>query len=227
MPSLSAKELSSALRLQAEEALQLSREQLVVEWHVHQCGTAGAGGKPITGIFAAAPVADIERELEILNIAGLDPVILDVRAFAAVNLYSTLRHGDDGQCVCLINLSPHSADVMVRTGIGELYPHTVYCRASTWVESPGFLADNARDVLRYCEYKLGWEPAGRVVLMGESASDPALIAGLEAVLKMGVEYWNPLAEIKIKPGALAEWLTGKCEAAGCLAPVMGMALRRT
>ena len=107
-PSMSAEELRSALELQGEEALQIPRRDLIVDWHLNRGEySSGARGKAIEGVFFAAPVKDVDRALNILFLAGLDPIILDVRALAVANLFSVLGEKRDESALCLVNLSPH------------------------------------------------------------------------------------------------------------------------
>jgi Tfp pilus assembly PilM family ATPase len=226
MPALSAPELKSALLLQAEEALQLPGDQLALEWHVHGHAPEEAPGGPVSGVLAAAPIRDVERELEVFQEAGLDPVILDVRALAVANLHRVLRSEESRAVMCLINLSPHSADVVVQRGTGEIYPHTLYCRASTWAESPAFLGENVRDVLRYAEYKLGWESLQRIVLTGQIPRESDFARVLGEGLRATVEVWNPLENISRKAGAVSGLLERDPLVAQLLTPVLGLALRR-
>lgn len=233
IPAMGTDEVRAVLDLEAEEVLQLPRSEMVVECHINS-GPANApadpahAGKPITGIYAAAPVKDVEAELELLYAADLDPVILDIRALAVANLRSALKGADAADYpLCLVNLSPHSADIILQYSPGVIYPHTVYCRASTWDETPKFLVENIRDVLRYGEYKLGWNLSGRVVLVGQIAVGSRLLANVQEGLKMDVQVWEPWTECLESSRAAAAVLARDCVGGGgILVPVLGLALRR-
>lgn len=226
LPPMTETELKRSLQLKAEEALQLTGNDIVVEWHLNTTIREG-GTQSVSGLLVAAPTKDVERELDVLYSAGLDPVIVDVRALAIANLYEVVGAGDEGGAVCLVNLAPHSADVMVRRGMGELYPHAIYCRASTWIEAPAFLAENIRDVLRYSEYKLGWEPVRQVVLSGAIPCDAPFLGALKAALGVDLKFWDPVMGVSRKSKAVTELLEGKDSPAGLLAPALGLALRRS
>ena len=226
LPSMTDAELKRTLHLKAEEALQLSGNEIVVEWHMNKA-VSGGGTQPVTGLLAATPVKDVERGLDVLYEAGLDPVILDIRALAVANLYELLGAGNTGGGVCLVNLASHAADVMIRRGSGELYPHAIYCRASTWTESPAFLAENIRDVVRYSEYKLGWEPIQQVVLSGAIPCDEVFLAALKDALGIDLKFWDPVSGIHQKSKVVAALLDSKDSPAGLLAPALGLALRRS
>lgn len=225
MPLMSMAELKSALQLKAEEALQLSRDEIAMEWHVNK-PSPEKPGEAICGLLAAAPAKDVDRELDVLCAAGLDPVILEIRALGVVNLYHALKEDDDGESMCLVNMLPHAADVMIRRKSGELYPHAVYCRACTLEESPAFLAENIRDVLRYTEYKLGWEPVRSVVLTGLVPGGDQFSAKIHAALGLAVERWDPLSAIRRKSRAVKALMETESARDGFLVSALGLALRR-
>lgn len=226
LPAMTEAELNRTLQLKAEEALQLSGNDIVVEWHLNK-PAQGGGTQPVTGLLAATPVKDVERELDVLYEAGLDPVILDTRALAIANLFEVVGGEEANAPVCLVNLSPHAADVMIRRGTGELYPHVIYCRASTWTESPAFLAENIRDVVRYSEYKLGWEPVRKVVLSGAIPCDEVFLTALKGALGLDLKFWDPVSGISQKSRVVTALLDRKDSPAGLLAPALGLALRRS
>ncbi len=226
LPPMTETELKRTLHLKAEEALQLPGHEIVVEWYLNKPAQEG-GSQPVTGLLAATPVKDVERELDVLYEAGLDPVILDLRALAVANLYEVVGDRGGNIPVCLVNLSPHAADVMIRRGTGELYPHAIYCRASTWIEAPGFLAENIRDVLRYSEYKLGWESVRQVVLSGTVPCNEEFLGALKEALGIDLKFWDPVSGMSRKSRVVMELLDSKDSPAGLLAPALGLALRRS
>ncbi|MEI6788808.1 MAG: pilus assembly protein PilM [bacterium] len=228
IPAMSSAELKSALTLQAEEALQLTRDKLSVDWHVQKKapGSLVAGNPMIEGILAAAPVKDVDRQLSILTLAGLDPVIVDVRAMAVANLFMLLDDHAGEASVCLVNMTPHSADVIVIRKLGGIYPYTVFCRASTWEQSPGFLSENIRDVMKYSEFKLDWDSAKRVLLTGEVPESGAFIEHLRKDLNVPVEVWNPLTALTISDSRVKDALAKSTASASLLVPALGLATRR-
>ena len=129
--------------------------------------------------------------------------------------------------LCLVSLTRHAADVMIRRPSGDLYPHAIYCRASTWEEAPGFLAENIRDVIRYSEYKLGWEPVGQVVLTGAIPDSDAFQGTLKEALKLVVRCWNPVSSVARKSRAVTAFLAGAPARAGLLTAALGLASRRS
>jgi len=229
MPVMSATEMRSALILQAEEALQLTRDKVSVDWCIQDRprGKTEAPSLVTEGILAAAPMKDVERQLEILSLAGLDPVIVDVRAMAVANLFLLLDERIGESSVCLVNMAPHSADVIVMRRLGGIYPYTVFCRASTWEQSPTFLAENIRDVLKYSEFKLDWDSVKRVLLTGEVPESKAFLEQLKTDLNVAVEVWNPLDVMTIKDQRVKDKVSESAAAASLLVPSLGLALRRS
>lgn len=227
LPHMTEAELNRSLQLKAEEVFQSDGKNIVVEWHLNGGWDKACIGQMITGLLAATPVQDVERELDVLYEAGLDPVVLDIRALAVANLYEIMEGDQEGGPICLVNLTPHSADVMVRRGTGEIYPLTIYCRASTWCESPGFLAENIRDVIRYSEYKLGWDPVRRVILTGAPHCDEVFLGALKATLGVELKFWDPVMGVSRKSRAVAQLLSNSDSPAAFLTPALGLALRRS
>jgi Tfp pilus assembly PilM family ATPase len=229
MPSMTAAELKSALTLQAEEAMQLTRDKLSVDWHIQKPmrGNTVPGFLRVEGVLAAAPIKDVSRQLAILAMAGLDAVIVDVRAMAVANLYQVLDNSGGESSVCLVNMSPHSADVIVMRKMGGVYPYTVFCRASTWEQSPGFLAENIRDVLKYSEFKLDWDSVRRILLTGEVPGQAEFIDHLRADLKLPVEMWDPLAAMTVRGQRMTDRLAESPANASLLVPSLGLAIRRS
>jgi Tfp pilus assembly PilM family ATPase len=227
-PAMTPRELSAVIWLQAEEAMQLSRSEMVVEWHINRNPTVEMNERPVTGFFAAAPLKDIDAELEWLRAADLDPVILDIRALAVANLRGTFKGTEADECSqCLVNLAPHSADIILQHAPGVCYPHTVYCRASTWEETPEFLAENIRDVMRYGEFKLGWKSSARVVLMGQMEKPSRLPARVHELLGQEVQVWVPWEDGLQTSRAVDKVLSRDGVDSGILLPALGLALRRT
>jgi Tfp pilus assembly PilM family ATPase len=227
-PAMARGELDDAVELQAEECLQLQRGDLVVDCHINGPTEAvrdGATGNFIEGVLAAAPVHDVSRIMDIMFMAGLDLLVLDVRAMAVANLYAALAAREETVTTCLVSLSPHSADVIVLAKGGAIYPHTVFCRASTWDETPAFLCENIRDVMKYSEFKLDWEPVQKVVLTGEVQSGDFL-AKVQSGLSLPLEHWEPLKHVGFNSRRIKNLLEANAAQAAMLAPSLGLALRR-
>lgn len=228
-PAMPKEELQSALILQAEEALQMARPSIVLDWHMDSPAMDGgvaskARSSWVEGILVAAPVKDVDRQLAILSRAGMDPAILDVRAMAVANLFGAVGPRKE-ESVCLVSLDPHCADVLVMSKAGQAYPRTVYCRSSTWEETPAFLVENVRDVLKHSEFKLEWEPVRRVVLTLLTPVHNGFVDKLREGLGLPVEIWSPLEGLEVKNAKLRQLLQSEPDKAAMLVPALGLALR--
>jgi Tfp pilus assembly PilM family ATPase len=227
-PTMPPLEVQSALRLQAEECLQIAGDQLVVDSLVNVELPGGGSGTQamIEGVLAAAPLKDVERLLRIAVAAGLDPITLDVRAMAVANVYAVLGERNDDPTTCVVNLSPHSADVIILTKAGAIYPHTVFCRATTWAEAPAFLCENVRDVMKYSEFKLDWEPVRRVILTGEVPTSDGFLTKVQEGVRLPVDGWDPLKRLNVKNRRVKEVLADRSVNPAILTSSLGLALRR-
>jgi hypothetical protein len=230
VPAMREDELTAALALQAEESLQVPRNGLVVDWHINRGGMLREGeesaGRFIEGVLAAAPLKDVQRMLRILFAAGLDPVILDVRSMAVANLYGVLGgEGADEPARCLINMAPHSADVIMMTPKGGVYTHTVFCRASAWAEAPDFLCENLRDVMKYTEFKLEWERVEGIVLTGEVPGGN-FAAKIESGVGLPVKLWDALGALGGRADRVVDVLRENPGLGVMLTPSLGLSLRR-
>jgi hypothetical protein len=126
----------------------------------------------------------------------------------------------------VVNLSPHSADVIILTKAGAIYPHTVFCRATTWAEAPAFLCENVRDVMKYSEFKLDWEPVRRVILTGEVPTSDGFLTKVQEGVRLPVDGWDPLKRLNVKNRRVKEVLADRSVNPAILTSSLGLALRR-
>ena len=230
LTNLAEHEWASALWLKAEEALQMSRGDIAADWHLNRRPRAGqraGAGDVVEGLLVAAPRVDVDRTLDMLLLAGLYPVIVDVGCLAACNLVVALSPETvAAEPVCVVNLSRYAADIVVLFREGAVYPHTVSRRVSSWDESVPYLCENILDVLKYQEFKLHEDPVRRVLLTGRMPeSDPSGVRIAEAI-GVPVEKWDPLKHVSVRRRRLARVLDRELDLGPLLATSMGLALRR-
>lgn len=210
-PHLTDEELRSALRLTAEEELQMPADQFHLDWHLF--GRAeGPASRPsaeqIEGFLVAVPKKEAQRHLDLLEAAGLHPVILDVGCTTIANLYMTLREvTQTGEAVCLMNLQEHCVDLAILNGHGFLYPCSIYSATQTWGQTPDSLVENIRNELKYFQFRLLQHPVQKVVLMGPASRDQPLTEHLQKTLALPVEHWDPLQDQRfhVARAARAAW----------------------
>ena len=231
-PGLSGVELASALRLEAEQALQMPPEKIALDWHVARrpsAATAALGGDEGTeGVLVAAPRVEVERHLELLRMAGLYPVVLDVGTLAAGNLLAAVGETVPAStAICLISLGRRLADIAILYEGDFVYPRSVFSRGADWRTVPDQLAGHFQDMVKYSQFKLRQEPVKRVVLCGRVPAEAFWTKTFSEGIGVPVELWNPLSQVAVGVRA-SRALSGDSAGMGpSLATCLGLALRST
>ena len=228
-PALTREEFEAALRLEAEENLQLPPQEIVLDWHLNQFaapGTDGAATRPYEGLLAAAPLKEVTQFMAVLRLAGLYPVALDLGATAITNLFhaqqTDRRLRED---TCVLHLTRQGADIAVLFERHGLYARTVFARSVSWESSLDYLAESVKDAFKYYEFKLRGAPVQRLFVTGRLPTTPDFTAQLAHALGVPVEVWDPLA--RIAPGSLrVKRLLRRRETLPPLGLCIGLALRR-
>ena len=228
-PALKREELESALRLEAEETLQLPPAEIVMDWHLNPAGSAESsvtGSRPYEGLLVAAPRKDVDQFLALLRMAGLYPVMLDLDAAAVGNLFCALHPDPKGlQEVCLVHLTRQCADIAVIFEQRGLYARTVYARGKDWDASLDLLAEGIKEALKYFEFKLRRSPPGKIVLAGRLPTRSGADAWLQTATGIPVEVWDPLQRV-VPASFRVKRLLARPGGLPSLAIAMGLALRR-
>lgn len=228
-PRLSRRELASALRLEAEETLQLPHDKLVIDYHVNRIAKADGGrtGECVAeGIMVAVPRDVVERHVAILEMAGLYPVIVDTSAMAASNLFVQVKDPWVRGAVCVVNLSSHSADIAVLFDNGCVFPRTIVSRSASWKDAVDYLITNIKDGLKYYEFKLRKDPVENVVLTGEIPSDGDFLRRLRAEIALPVELWDPMQDVDFPARRKVGMLRNNEGVGPLMTTCLGLALRR-
>lgn len=226
---LTAEETRSALRLEAEESLQIPAKDILFDWHVmaQRGETKGARTSASEGVLVAAPRAAVDQHLAVLSGAGLYPVILDVGALAVCNLWLHLSDGrapDD--VVFAVNLTRQSAHLVILAADGRAYPRTIVCGSGDWDTSIDHLVDNITGQEEYSESKLGMPPVRRILLTGSIPGGGAFQEKLGRRLAHPVEGWTPMAEERVTVSRRARQLKTDPDLARRMTVSLGLAMRR-
>jgi len=210
-PPMTDEEIQSAVRLAAEDALQLPVDQFQMDWHLFARPVLPAPRPredPMEGFFVAVPRKETQRHLDLLAAAGLHTDILDVGCVAIANLYLSL-HGDThgGEAVCLVHLQDHCVDLAILNGHNFLYPRSIYSPAQAWAQALDRLVENMRNELKYFEFKLSQHPVQKVVLLGPANGNSSLGEHLQEALALPVEAWDPRQDpcFQVSRAARAAW----------------------
>ncbi len=228
-PKLSPQELRSAVRLEAEESLQLPLEELVVDVHVNRIsgeedGQTDEGG--VEGVLVAVPRDAVERHVNILDMAGLYPVIVDAGALAVSNLFVQMKNRLVRGAVCVVNLSTRSADIAILFERDCVYPRTVVSRSGGWEDAVDYLITNIKDGIKYYQFKLRNELVENVILTGQVPKTEEFLSRMRTEIGLPVELWDPMGEVAVAARKRARILRESGDSSGSLMTTcLGLALR--
>lgn len=223
-PAMEQVELASALGLEAEDSLQLPRDQIVLDWHLNYQKQKHPGGRR-EGLLVAVPRKDVDHQLSVLRQAGVYPVTLDLGVTAVANLFQAL-HPDPRtyEDTALLNLTSHGADIALLFGGDSLYARTFYARGASWEQSLNALWEGVQDAFKFYVFKLRGQPVRRLLICGTAPAGTDLVAEFKARLAVPVEWWDPLTAME--PGSVQARRVMKDEHKPPLAVCLGLALRR-
>lgn len=219
---LSPSELTSALTIEAEEALQKTQTEIYMDWHVNN---GAQHEKDVQeGVLAAAPRREIERYLAALALADVFPVIMDAACMAVCNLYLELRDRPSAEhALCIVAFANQRADIAVLWNDSTIFPRTIYAPSGNWDQEATYLAESISDTIKYHQFKLHRPPVERMILTGVIPRRDILISRLRAIVPL-VSNWNPLADIKFAKTRLKSLLNS--EFGPLFTTSLGLALRR-
>ena len=197
-PDLSQLELTSALKLEAEETLQLPPEEIMIDWHLNRAKSDPytQQGEQLQGVLVAVARHQVSRQLNLVKKAGLFPIIMDVSSTSLCNLYLTLR-GDSvnkENAVCVVNLSRYNADISILYNDHYIYPRTIISRSAEWASKVQYLIENISDALLYYHVKVDKTPVNRLVLTGFVPDSSEFIGQIHDTIGLPTEVWSPLAD---------------------------------
>ena len=197
-PDLALHELTSALRLEAEESLQLSPEQILLDWHINRSKNDPytRQGEQLQGVLVAVEKKQVNRQMSLLKRAGLYPVVMDVGSTSLCNLYLALRGESvtSESAVCVVNLSRYNADISILYNDHYIYPRTIISRSADWESKVQYLIENISDALLYYHVKVDKTPVMQLVLTGFVPDEPEFIAQIHDTIGLPTEIWHPLKD---------------------------------
>ncbi|MEE9369733.1 MAG: pilus assembly protein PilM [Pontiella sp.] len=197
-PDLSPMELTSALKLEAEESLQLPPEKIMLDWHLNRPKNDPYTqlGDQLQGVLVAVAKDQVNRQMQLLKKAGLYPVVMDVGCTSLCNLFLALR-GDRvnaDNAVCVVNLSRFNADISILYNEHFIYPRTIISRSSEWATKIQYLIENISDALLYYHVKVDKTPVTQLVLTGFVPQDPEFMAQIHDTIGLPTDVWSPLKD---------------------------------
>ncbi|MDA0321437.1 MAG: pilus assembly protein PilM [Verrucomicrobia bacterium] len=213
-------ELRSAVRLEAEESLQMPGAQIAVDWHVNRVDDESGS---LEAVLVAIPREILDGHVQILRMAGLYPVIIDARCLAFCNLFQRLKGHERKGTVILINLASQCADIAILYGTAATYPRTIYFSSKTGHEARHYLIENLKDVLKYYQFKLHHEPVECAFVTGVAEGRDEFVEAVQQTVGLPCVTWDPMDDVFIDgASAAAEEMNGGAEG---MAVSLGLGLR--
>ncbi|MCX7819318.1 MAG: pilus assembly protein PilM [Kiritimatiellae bacterium] len=223
---LTEEQVRSAVRLEAEEALQIPSSELVLDCHIAGRNGGGHSGEGCEGIFAAAPRAAVDQYRRRLELAGVVPVVLDAAPLALANLWLWLaRNRSTDEVVFVVDIGRRQAHIAQISREGRAAARTVVFGAADGEAISDYLAENIASQQEYAEARFGMPAARRLLLTGVRSEDERLRAGLARELAVAVEEWIPLGDPQIRCEGRARALVSDAGLARRMSVCLGLALR--
>ncbi len=223
---LTEEQVRSAVRLEAEETLQIPSKDLVLDCHLVGLNGTGRSGGVCEGILAAAPRSAVDDYCRRLQMAGVVPVILDAAPLALANLWLWLKREPAVEpVVFLVGLTRRQAHLVQVTREGRAFARTVVFESAETAAIGSYLSENMASQQEYAETKAGIPPAHRVLITGEGSDDEELRALLARRLEVTVEEWIPLTDPAVRCAGPARSLLANADAARRMTVCLGLALR--
>jgi len=112
MPSMENKEISQAIRWQAEEYIPYSLDQVCLGFQVLERNLMGEEGEEISVILVGVKKETVKKHLRLLNKAGIFPQIIDVDAFALFNVFQ-LSNPEDKNSTALLEIGHNTTSIVL------------------------------------------------------------------------------------------------------------------
>ena len=222
-PHMPRKELSSAITLEAEQAILNGHAlgQMATDWQVFHASRQDA----VRGLIAVVPKEELSARLKIAKTAEMKPVVVDVEGLALWNAYWVLKgaHEPTPSTVLLVNVGARTTNLVIAKGPDELIlVRDLHLGAQALRGGQGNeWAAEERDSLGYARSKGGLRTLDSAYLTG-GGSSPDVMTLLGSAVTAPVECWNPLHQLVRQPdGPRVEESVGPL-----LAIAIGLALRQ-
>jgi len=197
--NLSQSEFESALYLEAEQTFQKLKKELHIDWYLYPQNSINEKKKDNSvkeGVLIAMASKDVKRYLNILKIAGLYPVVLDVSCMAISNLFLKSKYYSENETVCIVNICGKSADFAVLHGKDYIYPRSIYLHSASWIEKTDYLIENLIDFLKYYQFKLRKKPVEKLIFTGGILEDSQFTKKIQKYIELDSILWTPIKDLK-------------------------------
>lgn len=119
-PKLSQQELEKTIQYEAEPYIPFDIRDVNIGFHILGDITED-GQKKMETILVAAKKDIVQARMDVLTMAGLKPLIIDVDAFAVENAYAQSLTGDEHETVLFINLGASVTNMsIIENGVSKV-----------------------------------------------------------------------------------------------------------
>jgi len=116
LPYIPLEELPDVIAYEAENYIPLAIDQVVLDYEVLGEVEEGEGQKKISLVLVAAKEEVVDKHLQLVQSAGLNPAIIDVDCYALQNAFQDNVEVADDETVALINIGATVTNVNVLEG---------------------------------------------------------------------------------------------------------------
>ena len=195
-PPMPPKELRSAVRLEAEQAILNGHtlNEMALDWHP----LASPSKDLLRGLLAVVPQDAVSARLHIAEAAGLRPAVVDVEGLALWNAYWVLIGSQEAasKTVLLMNVGAKTTNLVIAKGPDELIlirDLQLGAGSLQHGQAPDWMTE-VRDSLGYARAQGGLRALDAVYVTGGGAG-PDLLPSLTATVAAPVTFWNPLNQL--------------------------------
>jgi len=118
-PRLSKKELDLAINVEAEPFIPFDINDIYLSYYILNENIMEEGQPKMEVVLVAAKKDVVNEKIDILEQAGLSPVIVDVDSFSIENLYSRIPNKEDNKSVLFLNIGNKVSNLSILTAPQE------------------------------------------------------------------------------------------------------------
>ncbi len=243
LPRMSEKELTQALKFEAQQYIPFKMEEVIFDYHILEpvSPAKDSNSSRMKILLAAAKKQAVTEYLDLIQRSGLQPNLIDVNSFSLINCFQANGPRiEENNVFALVNLEFDLVNINILQGQVPLFTRDISfledILSLRLEEEQGkdplevmqpLLANLIREIrLSINYYESEFEKQVYLIcLSGEGARSAELISLFNTQLGREVNVWNPLQNLLIdsnQPDA-----AGLKQSASMLALACGLALRGT
>lgn len=115
LPRLTKKELSLVINVEAEPFIPFDMNDVYLSYYILNENVMEEGQPKMEVVLVAAKKDVVNEKVDILNQAGLFPVIVDVDSFAIENLYAHLPNREENKSILFLNIGNKVSNLSIIT----------------------------------------------------------------------------------------------------------------